>query len=299
MKNFSKFRLHLLPGFLILLVLSSCNLPVGKIDPTQIPLLPMPSAVPTSKPVIILPALTLAQPTLLQLSTNTPVPPTASLPTDVLPSTIPLQATDEPGTLRINYQKGATSAIVEGDIETGQSINYLLAASKGQPFIINLSSANNDVTYAIFGKNDGKIYVDSGSKISSWQMMLSATQDYLIKIIPGITKEHYSLLVNTPARINFDPGAISATRNGVTAGGLTVSYVLQAIANQEMDLTLNAPAKNAVLSVYGFQDGQPYLRYVVESTTFNFTLPSTQDYIIQIVPYAGAQADYTLEITIK
>jgi hypothetical protein len=51
--------------------------------------------------------------------------------------------------------------------------------------------------------------------------------------------------------------------------------------------------------MYGYQDGQPYLRYVVEQTAFDMTLPATQDYIIQVVPRAGAVADYDLTVEIK
>jgi hypothetical protein len=42
-----------------------------------------------------------------------------------------------------------------------------------------------------------------------------------------------------------------------------------------------------VLSFYGCQDGQPYLRYVVEQNTFSMVLPATEDYIIQVVPRGG------------
>ncbi len=289
----------MISGLLVILILSSCNLPIGNNDPAQIPQLPLPSAVPTSKPVIIQPTINPIQPTLLHLSTETAVPSTSALPSAIPSTPIPIQPTDVPGAIRINYQKGATSAIVEGDIDMGQTINYLLGASKAQPLIINLSSPNNDVIFAIYGKNDGILYVDAASKVSSWQMMLPITQDYIIKVLPGSSLEHFTLSVSTPARVNFDPGAVSAVRNGTTVGGLTVSYVLRANVNQNMALTLDAPGNDAVLSVYGFQDGQPYLRYVVESTSFNLMLPVTQDYIIQVVPYASSTADYSLEISIK
>jgi hypothetical protein len=66
-----------------------------------------------------------------------------------------------------------------------------------------------------------------------------------------------------------------------------------------MDINLGVTSGTAVLSVYGYQDGQPYLRSVVEATTFSLKLPATQDYIIQIVPKAGMVATYSINIAIK
>ena len=129
--------------------------------------------------------------------------------------------------------------------------------------------------------------------------MLAKTEDYLVQVYAGATTENFTLSIITPARIVFDPGAVTAQRSGSTPGGLNVAYVLRANAGQKMDLQLTAPDGNAVLSVYGYQDGQPYLRYVVEQTSFTMTLPATEDYIIQVVPRAGAVAPYTLKIKIQ
>jgi len=211
----------------------------------------------------------------------------------------PPRPTTIPGAVRINFDTGATSDVVEGVIQPGQVMNFLVGAAQGQPLMVSTNSYNNDVTFSVKGLQDGKILLDASQKFSSWQTMLSVTQDYLIQVIGGASKENFSLNVITPARISFDPGAISAVRKGTTPNGLDVSYILRANANQQMDLSLDAPDGNAVLSVYGYQDGQPYLRYVVESTTFSLKLPASQDYIIQVVPRAGGVAQYTLNITIK
>jgi hypothetical protein len=163
----------------------------------------------------------------------------------------------------------------------------------------SVDAPNHDVTFAIIGLSDGKTYLSASKKESTWQSILLVTQDYLIHLIGGTSPENFTLNVNTPARIIFDPGAISATRAGSTPGGLDVSYILRANINQKMDLNLQAPPGKAVLAIYGYQDGNPYLRYVVEATTFSMSLPATEDYVIQVVPYAGEVVDYTLDITVK
>jgi hypothetical protein len=66
-----------------------------------------------------------------------------------------------------------------------------------------------------------------------------------------------------------------------------------------MKVDLTPISGKAALEVWGFSDGQPYLRSVVESTTFNVKLPATQDYIIAVVPFAGQVVDFNLTVEVK
>ena len=66
-----------------------------------------------------------------------------------------------------------------------------------------------------------------------------------------------------------------------------------------MDIQLTPDSGTAALTVWGFSDGQPYIRHITGSTTFNMQLPSTQDYIINVVPYADQVVDFTLEVEVK
>ena len=129
--------------------------------------------------------------------------------------------------------------------------------------------------------------------------MLSLTQDYLIQVIAAGSDESFMLNISTPARITFDVGSITKKLDGSTPDGLNTAYILRANAGQTMNLELTAENNNAVLSVYGFEDGNPYLRYVVEKSSFSMVLPKTQDYIIQVVPRAGMVVNYSLVITIQ
>jgi hypothetical protein len=226
--------------------------------------------------------------------TSTALPPTATSAPAPTNTSRPL-----PSGVRINFATGATSGVVEGQIKNGEVKDFLVGASAGQPMIIMVDSPNHDVTFSVTGQKDGIVLLSPSEKSASWQTMLTKTQDYLVQVAGGANTEKFTLNINTPARINFDPGAVSAQRSGSTAGGWTVSYVLRANAGQKMKLQLDAPGGNAVLAVYGYQDGQPYLRYVVEQTTFEMTLPATEDYIIQVFPRAGEVASYKLTVEVK
>lgn len=290
------------------LIITGCNLPLGPAASTELPPLSFPTSVPTNLPAVLTPTPMILPPTTAAPGPATaipptPIPPTAIPPTAKPPVAVPptarVQPTTIPGAVRINFDTGATAGITQGEIRPGQVLKFLVGAAQGQPLIISVDSANHDVIFSVVGLKDGKTLLDASQGLSSWQTMLTVTQDYLVQLIGAASQENFTLNINTPARVNFAPGADSALLMGSTPGGWDVSYVLRANVGQRMDLNLYAPDGNAVLAVYGYQDGQPYLRYVVESTTFGMKLPATEDYIIQVVPRAGAVADYSLSITIN
>ena len=307
--------------FCAAIILNACNLPATQIilttpsfptvQPSSPPTVVFPTAITPqpaatmNEPATLSPALpapTIAAPPTAQPPTAIPptaVPPTSIPPSALPPTAVPALPASIPGAIRISFEAGATEGIYEGQIQPGQVINFVVGASQGQPLMVTTDCLNHDVSFAVLGLKNGEVLLDSSLKLSSWQAILGATQDYLIQVIGGTSTENFSLNITTPARINFDPGAVSALRQGSTPGGFAVSYILRASLNQQMDIILNAPNGNAVLSIYGYQDGQPYMRSVVESTVFSLKLPATQDYMIQVVPMAGQVAPYSMIVTVK
>ena len=270
---------------IFILVLAGCAAP-GTAAPTPV--------VPTLKPINTPTAL----PATATAVSPTAVPPTTVPPTSTFvptPTVIPVTS----GTVRIDFAAGTTSTDVVGELQPGQMQDFVVGAMSQQPLMVSTNSFHNDVTFSVKGLKDGKILLAASEKLSSWQTMLTVTQDYMIRVIAGATTEKFTLNVNLPARISFAAGAISVKETGKTVGGRVVSYILRADANQTMNIALDALNTSALLSVYGFQDGQPYLRSAVGSQTFNMKLPATEDYVIQVVPNAGQEANYSLNITIK
>jgi len=177
--------------------------------------------------------------------------------------------------------------------------NYLVRALKGQPMIVRVDSPNHDLSLSVYGLQSGQVLLPSSEKGNSWQGILPVTDDYVIQVIGGTTSQNFNLSLTIASPIEFDPGAVSATVSGSTRGGFNVSYALYAFAGQTMSINLNAVSGNAVLEVWGFSDGQPYLRSAVESTTFNMKLPTTQDYIVVVVPFAGQVVDFNMKVEVK
>lgn len=230
------------------------------------------------------------------LNAPTAIPATAIPPTSIPPTLPPVAPTQVlPAATRINFLTGATGAAVTGTIQANQALYYVLNAAQGQPMIVDLISSNADATVSVKTAG-GTSLLNNGQSLNT---LLPISGDYYFAIRGGAAAQNFTLSVNIPARIKFAAGKDSATVSGQTAGGYTVSYVLFAGKDQKMSLNLNGAGNNAVLAVYGFSDGQPYLRYVTEQTNFSFKLPSTQDYIVQVWPRAGMVVNYTLAVTIK
>jgi len=137
------------------------------------------------------------------------------------------------------------------------------------------------------------------SRQTSWETMLPQTEDYYIGVYGGATTENYTLTIEIPSRIKFQPGTDSATVTGKTVAGYPVAYIVLAVKDQKMTVNLNSQGNSAVLTIYGYTDGQPYVRSVTGQYNFIFRLPSTQDYIIEVVPKAGQVVYYDMLVNIK
>jgi hypothetical protein len=223
--------------------------------------------------------------------TNTPLPqPTRT----TVPPTLPAL----PAATRITFLNGATVGVVNAPIQAAQSQSYVLKALKAQPMFVFVGSANNDVTVSI-KTQDGTNILSEAARQTSWQGSLPQTGDYFLTIHGGASTENFSLTVTVPLRIVFAAGAVSGTVNGNTVAGYGVSYALFAGKGQDMNVDLENLSSKASLSIYGFTDGQRYLRSDKGQTSFHFKLPSTQDYIIVVTPTVDNEVSFTLTIKIQ
>ena len=241
-----------------------------------------------------LPAEEFAAPTPLPNSTLVPSPTSFPPTVTALPTSPPIL----PTATRINFIPGATYGIVTGTIEAGKTQDFVLGALIGQPLQASVSSPKNDVTMSIITAN-GVELLAAEQKSTSWQGSLPATQDYFFQLLGGAGTQNFTFWVSIPSRIQFDVGAISETVSGKTIDGNIASYVVAAQGGQTMDIQLTANPDVVALTVWGFNDGQPYIRAVMGSTTFNMQLPSTQDYIINVVPQGRQEVNFSLEVEIK
>jgi hypothetical protein len=137
-------------------------------------------------------------------------------------------------------------------------------------------------------------------------LILPTTQDYLLTVASAAGAVDFNLTVtvvwstsppppSSPIRVNFAPGATSASVSGKLLSGGRQDYLVRALAGQQMTVELYADRGDTLLAVTG-NDGTPYKRGAVGGPTFRFTLPRTQDYILSVIATSGTS--YTLVVTI-
>ncbi len=226
-----------------------------------------------------------------QVSLNATAIPTDS-GTEVPSPTAPPAAT------RITFLNGASVGVVSAPIAPGQTQNYVLDAFQSQPMFVYVASASNDVTVSITTEN-GATILPAADKKNSWQGALPQSGDYYLTIHPGSIIENFTLTVTVPWRIQFSQGTNSATLNGTTVAGYDVSYTIFAAQGQTMKVHLDQISSKASVAIYGFHDGQNYLRSDAGQRGYQFVLPSTQDYIVVVVPMPGLEVNYILTIQVQ
>jgi hypothetical protein len=199
---------------------------------------------------------------------------------------------------RLNFASGATSTYVDGMINEGQTLNFLLRALAGQTMMVSVYSPGYNVYLGIVGLSDGIPLMRTAVEGTEFSGVLAMTQDYQISLFSPDQRSSYTLQVIIPARIQFAPGAISANVDGRVIGGSTNHYLLRANAGQTMSITIFSPKDDLFLTIYGMTDGNPLVRSVSGATSWSGILPGTQDYSIQVVS-TGDTSNYTLQVIVQ
>jgi hypothetical protein len=216
--------------------------------------------------------------------------------------------TPSPQPERIFLLPGDTSVTVSGQIEreTTEGVSchcgYLIRGLAKQVMEVVVDSPNDDVLLSIVGE-DGvplKRYVDGESR---WRGVLPATQDYLLQPVGTGGSTGFTLMIvispldSEPQRIQFAPGATSATTSGRFVAGAPQYYVLRAQRGQRMTVMVN-PAQ-AKVAIEG-EDGSAWLAVPVGEGLTVAPLPETQDYtiVLSLPLQIGEIVGYTMEVSV-
>jgi hypothetical protein len=220
--------------------------------------------------------------------------------------TIPPATPPGPTVRRLNFASGATSATVQGQLAPGAIDRWVVKAAAGQTMSVVLNG-NGQQVVAIWGA-DGTVLISQMAGATSWSGKLPKTQDYNIDVInspAGVG--NYSLTVTIPPltppgptptvqRINFAPGATSATVNG-SAGPGSNRWVIKAGAGQTMTVQLSPAGGQVTLAIWG-ADGTVLISSAAGATSWTGVLPRTQDYYIDVMPGSPAATNYSLTVII-
>jgi hypothetical protein len=237
--------------------------------------------------------------------------------------------------VRVSFNRGATSDIVEGSLEAHQGLDYILRAGAGQILEINVKPENTENTEGTGGTEndentqsdenvesdentegtepitatesalqliiygvDGTVLRSGMGEGSSFRGLLPESQDYIVSVRAGDQAADFSMDVIIPQRIRFQTGAVSGSVYTNLPANHTQYYVLRATKNQTMQVTIS-PDTDLQLTVYG-ADGVVLKNGTDENqgASFSGKLPSTQDYILAVTA-VDVRVAYRLRVTIK
>jgi hypothetical protein len=130
-----------------------------------------------------------------------------------------------------------------------------------------------------------------------WEWILPKTEHYTIQVIGGADTEPYALSVEVAQIVSFPAGPSSVTPTGSAPNGSVFAYALACKTNQVMTASLNVPNTVAYFDVLGIASGTLFSP-TDQATKWSGILPSSQDYIIKVIPVDG-QVNYTLTVSVK
>ncbi len=239
------------------------------------------------------------------LTINTPTgAPAAYTLLVAAPPLTPSTPTGQDVPQRIQFASGAVSATVSGSTATPGRDRFVLRAQAGQTLTASVTPSGS-VILIIYGA-DGNVMISDHAGASTWSGTLPTTQDYFIDTRSvGSAVVPFNLTVTIPPaappapvakRITFPAGGITATVQGTTVNGLD-RWVVKALGGQAMTVTVAAPPGQAALVIFG-ADGTVLISDHAGAVQWTGTLPSTQDYNIDIKSIGASALNYSLTVTI-
>jgi hypothetical protein len=199
---------------------------------------------------------------------------------------------------RINLATGATQAVVTGRVEAGQRASYAAGAAQGQIILAELSTPASNAVLEIVGA-DGNVLLASTTGYTFYRTLLPKTQDYEFRVVGGSSAQDFTLVVTFAVPVRFASGADSASYEGSTVNGYPVTYTIYANKGQDLHVSVDTNPNDAALTIWGFNDGNPYARAQNGVVDFTLDLPESQYYIIEVVPQGGRVIAYEVEIEVN
>ena len=195
---------------------------------------------------------------------------------------------------QLYFLPAETMSVVQGSIAPGQVVTYSVQAKQYQALMLILGSPNGDAVLGVLDPNGNQL-LDPANQYTYWQWQLPMTGLYTIKVVGGITSERFTLTTKVAPVITFPADGKSTTIYATTVRGLLKSYAFRLSTGVVMTVSLNVPASVAYLDIFGVQSGS-ILNASDRATTWTGTIPSTQEYVIEVIP-GGTMSAYALKIS--
>ncbi|HSM58943.1 MAG TPA: SH3 domain-containing protein [Candidatus Sulfomarinibacteraceae bacterium] len=236
-------------------------------------------------------------------------PPALTLPVDTTAPTVvtPTRLETAPVTTATSDPTATTAPEAPTETPTNTSEPATATATRA-------SSAPTDVTYVMALTNlNLRSGPGLGYDVVGWMTpgqiapVTAASSDgsWWQLVCPSGTATHcwvtagseYTKPQPDAARIQFAPGATSATIDGSMQGTDQVHYVFRAAAGQFMTVAVESPGDSVLFQIQGLADGQIYKGMLSGETHWQGVSGQAQDYLLALNA-VGDSAAYTIHLSI-
>jgi hypothetical protein len=199
---------------------------------------------------------------------------------------------------RVSMAAGRTAVSVDGHVAKKGRTTFLVGARAGQIMMVSIDTQNKPL-YLEITAPDGTVLLSASDQENTWQGTLPEDGDNEITVVTTGSATDFSMTITIPVRITFQSGAVSASATGKVGSGETLSYLLRASKGQTMTVKITSPDDDIFVNIFGLKDGKTYVTSDDELTTGSFTLPSTQDYVVQAVSTGSVSENITINFKVK
>lgn len=211
---------------------------------------------------------------------------------------------DTAGMTRIRFARGTTSGILNDSLPADGERAYLIGALQGQVMLAH-AIAWTDPRSGPRGETAVRVYRADGGELAApagagplWTGRLPATGDYVVRVRATGGPTPYTLAVQIPRRVVVDRENPSASFSGTAPSRAPVDFLIKGERNQALEVEVRSDREDAQLHVYGLDDGVQLAPLAARQRRFGGRLPSTQDYVVSMVP-GGEGVRYDLLMTLR
>ena len=138
--------------------------------------------------------------------------------------------------IRINFDAGATSALVNANLGANGRTRYVLRASVRQ--ILEARLTGPDGAYLVVRRRNGRELSAETRSATSFRGYLPNSGDFIIDVYSAAKGGAYSLFVSVPEKIAFEYNTTSDIVEGELKAQHSHEYVLRAGAGQLMEVSV-------------------------------------------------------------
>ena len=199
-------------------------------------------------------------------------------------------ALDTASLTRIRFARGTTSGILDDSLPEGGERGYLLGAELGQVMLAHAIAWTDD-RRADRGAATVRVYRGDGTPLTApagegalWSGRLPADGDYVVRVRATGGPTPYTLAVQIPKPIVVSRQDPSAFYTGAAPSRAPVDFLIDGERGATLEVRLDTERPGGHLHIYGLDDGAQLVRLADRQTRFSDPLPSTQQYVVSVVP---------------